>query len=171
MKSSLIALIPLAVGCSAPPPVEPSPEERAVITAEVDATVKRYLAAMERADAAEAFGYVVAPPGYQYVDSDGHLYDDADARRFIREALAKVAVQKGTPRKVAVQVLGRDTALCAWSGAVSVTPKSGPALTSDPLHVTLLLRRVDGAWRVAYQQESSQLPLPAPRAAPGALAP
>jgi steroid delta-isomerase-like uncharacterized protein len=170
---SLAAVLGLAAvsACSAPL----SEKKQAAIRQEVSQVMQDYIAACERVDCAAAMKFAADVPEFRFADIDGKQYDYAGFNRFSTEFWAGLSAMKITnPRNQEILVLGPDTALVIWHGALDVTQKGGSALRWDDYSVTFLFKRLGGAWKIVFQEESGLPPQPiaaVPGVAPASVPP
>jgi len=146
------AVLGLAAGsaCSAPL----SEKQQAAIRQEVSRAVQDCLAACDRVDYAAALKFAADVPEFRFADIDGKQYDYAGFKKLVTDQFTGLSAAKCTTRNQEILVLGPDTALVIWHGAIDLTQKDGPGLRSDPYNVTFLFKRLGGAWKIVTQHES-----------------
>ena len=144
-----------------------TPKQQETVRAEVSRAVKSFIAACEQVDVARALAFEADVPEFLYADADGSMYEYPGFRELVTRSFAASSSQKVITRREKILVLAPDLVLYAWNGALEMTPKGGTTVHVEPYSLTLLMRKVAGAWRITYQHESGQVPpggSPAPTA-------
>lgn len=149
----LVAILALT-GCQKQAAAPLTATEQAAIRDEVMPTVKALIAAAEALDMEAGKRMVLDGPEFLYVMPDGSVLNLAEVMKFGSEMFATLSDQVFITQKEHLIVLGPDTALYVWQGRNDLTQKDGTVVRSDPYAATYLLRKVDGAWKLAYAHES-----------------
>lgn len=136
------------------------PTDETAIRQEVSQILKDYIAACEHVDSAAALGFVADVPEFRYSDIDGKQYDYAAFSKLVTDVFAGLSAQKATTRNQEILVLGPDTALVIWHGAMDAVQKDGSALRWPDYNFTGLFKRFGGTWKIVFQHESSLPPSP-----------
>ena len=139
----------------------PQPAETA-IRQEVSQVMQDYTAACEHVDCTAALRFVADVPEFRYADVDGKQYDYAGFKKLVAEFFAGFSAQKATTRNQDILVLGPDTALVIWHGAIDAAQKDGSGLRFNDYNITCLFKRSGGTWKVVFQHESGLPPQPVP---------
>lgn len=167
---TLAALLGLATVSAFSAPL--SDKEQTVIRQEVSQVLQEHISGAEHVDCAAALKFAADVPEFRYADSDGKQYDYAGYKKVTTDLLAGMSAIKVVTRNQEILVLGPDTALVIWHGAVDLTQKDGSVLRADPYNAGFLFKRFGGTWMMVFQQESCLPPHPvAPQAAKPAEAP
>jgi len=120
----------------------------------------RGLAAAMSLNAEEMMQMVAQSPDFRYVDGEGHRFDYAGMRKEVSEWFSGLSVQTMTATSSEVIVLAPDVALYISQGTLHVTLRSGARLRMAPFSLSLLFKRVKGAWLVSFWEESHNPPQP-----------
>ena len=131
-----------------------SEKKQAAIRQEMTLVMQDYLATCNRVDCAAMLTFLADVPEFRFADIDGKQYDYAGFKKSVTDQFAGLSAAKCTTRKQEILVLGPDTALVIWHGAIDLTQKDGSGLRSDPYNVTFLFKRLGGAWKIVAQHES-----------------
>jgi hypothetical protein len=78
-------------------------------------------------------------------------------KKLAEEGVKTIATMTLTTTHTDVKVLTKDIVLCAWKGKGTVTLKAGDKMTYDPDALTLVFRKIDGKWKIAYSHESATI--------------
>jgi ketosteroid isomerase-like protein len=134
--------------------------DETAIRQEVSQRVKDYIAVCERVDSAATLRFVADVPEFRYADTDGKQYDYAGFTKLVTDLFAGLSAQKATTRNQEILVLGPDTALVIWHGAMDAVQKDGSALRWADYNFTGLFKRLGGTWKIVFQNESGLPPAP-----------
>ena len=88
------------------------------------------------------------------VSSEGQILEPKLLREGLRAFYASQASMSFTRIQEELRILAPDLVLYAWSYKVDGTSKKGAQWVVDPEAASFLLRKVDGAWKFIFYQES-----------------
>lgn len=159
IASALVALLAFAAGSAFSATL--SEKQQTAIRQEVTQVMQDYLATSEHLDCAGVLRFHADVPEFRYADIDGKQYDYAASTKNTTDLFAGLSALKCTLRSQDILVLGRDTALAIWHGAVDLIQKDGSVLRANPYNAAFLFRRFGGTWKIVYQHESGLPPQPA----------
>jgi ketosteroid isomerase-like protein len=155
MKTTTALALAAVLGLTAIPALATplSEKKQAAIRQEVVQAMQDLIAAVEHADCAAALKFTADVPEFRFADIDGQQYDYAGFKKLTTEAFAGLSALK-FPRNHDILVLGPDTVLVLWHGALGMTQKDGSALHWDNYSITSLFKRLGGTWKIVFQHES-----------------
>jgi steroid delta-isomerase-like uncharacterized protein len=157
---ALAALLGLAAGSAFSAPL--SEKKQATVRQELTQVMKEYITACEHVDSAAAtMKFAADVPEFRFADIDGKRYDYAGFKKSVTDFFAGLSAMKVTTRNQDILVLGPDTTLVIWHGAIDLIQKDGSVLRFDPYNVTFLFKRFGGTWKIVFQHESCLPPQPA----------
>jgi steroid delta-isomerase-like uncharacterized protein len=85
-------------------------------------------------------------------------HDAASTRESWSDFFARGASMAHHTTREEVMVFGPDVALLNWQGNAECQMRNGSVLRFDPAGSVALFRRIEGAWKIAYLQDSSARP-------------
>jgi hypothetical protein len=147
----------LCAACQSLPPTETPGQPSAEVRTEVEAAANQFVAAMERLDADAALRTMAAIPEFRHLDNEGHVMDFETGKRAIHQWFSMASSQKANGKRRDIAVLSRDVALYVWQGTLSVALKDGSRLEAPSYSVSILFKRIDGAWKIVFWQESGEI--------------
>ena len=170
MVTSTLAPVALAAALAItgfqPPAASLSEAQKTEMTEEAKAVTQAMAAAIERLDVDAATKDFLLGPASLVVGSDGEVADPTSYREGVRAFYASLSRLHFTTSREEFRVLAPDLILYVWSYKVEGTSKRGGEWLIDSETASFLLRKVDGAWKFVFFQESAAPPRPV--AAPAA---
>ena len=158
------ALAPLVLAASlavaGPQPLERplTNAQSAKVIEEASAVTRAMAEASERLDVDAATKDFLLGPETLAVGSDGEIADPRAYREGLRAFYASLSRLHFTTRREEFRVLAPDAVLYLWSYKVEGTSKDGGDWVIDVETVSFLLRKIEGAWKFVYFQESAAPP-------------
>ena len=158
-KTELLAamLAVCCVGCKPEMEDDLTPQLVAQIKIEVAANVDSIVTRLNRLDDAGTLAYYADTPDFILLGVDGVRFDAAGLRKATQDFVSGAASNLIKTKVVDCKVQTSDLAICAWQGDQVTTMKNGDKLTFGPDAVTLIFKRVGGAWKVIYSHESATI--------------
>ncbi len=152
-------LLLVGFGCAAKDSGQLTPQQIQEIKSEVKATTDALTAKTELLDMQGFFEYCLDSPDWTFLGPDGSRVDYQTARTASIEGYRNLAGHKLTPAHENIVVLSKDTAIWGWVGRVEDLMRSGEKATTDPLAVTLVLKKNAGQWKVIWWHTSCNPPV------------
>ena len=129
--------------------------QRAQLIQEVRAVTSAMGEASQRLDIDAAMKDWLDSPVSLVVGSDGQIADPKVLRESVRSFYESLASLRFTTIREEFRVLAPDLVLQAWCYKVEGTGKKGSQFVIDTETASLLFRKVDGAWKIVFFQESA----------------
>ncbi|MBN2499533.1 MAG: hypothetical protein JXB38_02135 [Anaerolineales bacterium] len=132
--------------------------EKAKIESEVKAAVDTVIAGCETLDMEMAFAPFLDAPEFRMMRADGSLCDYGTYIKENVDYLSTCASFDLTTVQTEIKVLSADLAIFSWVYNVVATLKNGEQDVFDSAGASFVFKKMDGAWKVIYYQESTQPP-------------
>jgi hypothetical protein len=152
-----VAGFALCAACQSVPPAQSAEQFSAEVRTEVEGAANQFVAAMERLDAEAALQTMAAVPEFRHLDNEGHVMDFDTGKRAMHQWFSMASFQKANGKRHDIAVLSRDVALYVWQGSLTVALKDGSRLEAPSYSVSILFKRLDGAWKIVFWQESGEI--------------
>lgn len=153
MKAKILIAVALlfCFGCTSQESKQLSQQEKDQIKTEVKAVLDNIFAKAEKLDPEGALQYY-SPELVQV--SDGALNDYQAIKKAWIEMNDSAASWKWTTVRWDFNVLTKDLVISTWVGKMEYVAKSGDKMTIDPMAYTDICKKIDGQWKVIYEQPS-----------------
>lgn len=129
--------------------------QRAQLIREVKAVTTAMGNASQRLDIDTAMKDWLDSPVSLVIGSDGQIADPQALRESLRTFYGSLASLRFTTIREEFRVLAPDLVLHAWCYKVEGTGKKGSRFVIDTETASLLFRKVNGAWKIVFFQESA----------------
>jgi hypothetical protein len=128
--------------------------QSAQIVQEARAVIKDLGDACQRLDVDAALKDALDGPGLLMVPSEGMIMDPRSLREGLRAFYAALSSMRFTTLREGSRVLAPDLVLHVWTYEVEGTSRKGVRWFIDTETASYLLRKIDGAWKFVFFQES-----------------
>jgi hypothetical protein len=159
VKSKLIiaAILFSFAACTQKQSDQLSRQQTDQIKHELKAFVDSMIATSLRLDGEAGIHFYWDSPEFLAINPDGSQSDYQAMKKIGTEGVKTIATMSMSASRCDFTVFSKESAMCCWIGKGEVALKSGDKLTYDPDALTLILRNIDGKWKVAYSHESATI--------------
>lgn len=151
------SLLVLFLGCTSQPDCQLTEQQKEEIKAEAKTALDSLIMKFEEVNVKGALGFYWNSPDFIAIDGTGELGDYASNEKVATEFGDMSSSIKLTTYHEKYRVFTKDIVLCTWIGKEEVELKSGGNLVFDPMAETLILQKIDGKWKVAYDHQSATM--------------
>jgi ketosteroid isomerase-like protein len=134
-------------------------QEQETVKIEVGGVVNVIFRSLEKMDADALFQSYSDSPDFVLFTTDGSIANFQQARNHHFGWFKSLSSIKVTSFREAYRLLPGNIVLCAWLGKFEMTPVKGGQMTVS-FAITFAFRKIDGAWKVVYQQTAALPPAP-----------
>jgi hypothetical protein len=165
MNRKIITAIALTlmIACAKPQNAPMSVQEQETAKKEIAGAVDVILQNLEKMDI-EALGQSYSDTiGFLLITTDGTMADLGMSRNGHAAWFKSLSALDVTTAREEFRFLPGSDVICSWLGKFDMTPRTGGKLLIDRFGITFIFRKIDGQWKVIYQQSSSLPPVPEQR--------
>ena len=149
----ITALLFSLVSCTSQQNDQLTPKQKEQIKKEVKAVGDSIISRIERMDV-RWVDYYVDSPDWGMVNADGSRWDFKIFNSIQPEFFNSIVSWKWTSVHQDFKFISKDIVIYAWDGKDVTVMKSGDRITYDPHAYTLILKKIDGQWKVIYSHDS-----------------
>ncbi|HTY38207.1 MAG TPA: DUF3804 family protein [Bacteroidota bacterium] len=159
MKSKIFTIVLLLSfgACTQKQSDQLSQQQKDQIRTELRTVVDSMIATSLKLDADAGLQFYWDSPEFLAINPDGSQCDFQALKKMGIEGVKTIASMTLSTSHADISVYAKDLALCTWIGKGEVVLKSGDKMTYDPDALTLLFRKIDGKWKIAYSHESAAI--------------
>ena len=156
----LVAVLTLifGVGCTSRQSEELTMQQKDQIKSEVKVAAESIIAKFQHMDWTGGLQFYANTPDWVMFNADGSQWDyqtTAKSMASLADINNKpVTAYKWITTRQDFIVITNDIVICAWVGKDEFTMKSGEKVTYDPHAYTMVFKKINGQWKVIYQQDS-----------------
>jgi hypothetical protein len=161
MKRKIITAIALIlmIACAKPQNASMPVQEQEAAKKEISGAVDVIFQDLEKMDV-EALGQSYSDTlGFLLITTDGTMADLGMARNGHAAWFKSLSALDVTTSREEFRFLPGGDVICSWLGKFDMTARSGGKLLIDRFGITFIFRKIDGQWKVIYQQSSSLPPV------------
>lgn len=138
---------------------EMTTEQKQTIEKEISALTKEFFRNVEKLDIEACMTFFENTPDFLAVNPDGTSGDYNSLKKLNADGFSQMSTLTATPKKEVIRILSDSQVLYTFFSTQVFELKTGQKMKYENVAGTMLLTKINGAWKATFYQESGAMPI------------